>query len=65
MSNWTCARCGHTYDPDQGDIRHGVMGHTAWVDLPEHWTCPDCGAPKIDFTNIGGGEKSGSGWIIS
>jgi len=25
---------------------------TAWADVPEDWTCPDCGAPKSSFEMI-------------
>jgi len=64
MSLWTCVRCQHSYNPDQGDLKHGIMLGTAWSDLPEDWTCPDCGAPKFEFSQSGGSAREGSGWVI-
>jgi len=65
MSNWTCARCGHSYDPAEGDVRHGIMHHTPWAALPDDWTCPDCHAPKVVFNQTGGSGREGSGWAIA
>jgi flavin reductase (DIM6/NTAB) family NADH-FMN oxidoreductase RutF/rubredoxin len=44
-----CTVCGYVYDPAQGDPEHGIPAGTRFEDLPETWTCPVCGAEKIDF----------------
>ncbi|MDT0636380.1 rubredoxin [Spectribacter hydrogenoxidans] len=46
---WQCIVCGFLYDEAMGMPEEGVMPGTAWADVPEDWTCPDCGAPKSDF----------------
>jgi rubredoxin len=27
----------------------GIAPGTRWEDVPESWSCPDCGATKADF----------------
>lgn len=44
-----CLVCGWIYDEARGDPEHGVAPHTLWADVPDEWTCPECGAPKKDF----------------
>lgn len=44
-----CAVCWRPYDPDEGDDRAGVAPGTSFADLPAHWCCPDCEAPKARF----------------
>jgi len=39
---YRCEICGHIYDEEKGGTR--------WEDLPDDWTCPECGAAKSDFT---------------
>jgi rubredoxin len=46
---YRCMPCGHTYDPAEGDPASGIAPGTAFEDLPDTWTCPDCGASKADF----------------
>lgn len=41
--------CNHIYDPREGDPESGIAPGTAFEDLPEAWSCPDCGAGKADF----------------
>jgi len=36
---WVCTVCGYVYDGSQGPFE----------DLPDTWTCPQCGAPKSKF----------------
>ncbi|MGR9053764.1 MAG: rubredoxin [Gammaproteobacteria bacterium] len=48
-SRLECKICWHVYDPDTGDERWQIPPGTAFADLPEHWCCPECGAPKQDF----------------
>ena len=46
---WTCLVCAYTYDEAAGDEEHGLAPGTRWEDVPEDWTCPECGAGKADF----------------
>ena len=63
MSVWVCANCDHEYDSEEGDLPHGISAGTALEDLPKDWVCPDCGAPKFDFTRLPGSPLAdGSGW---
>ena len=49
MQRWVCTICGYVYDPEEGDPDNGIEPGTAFEDLPDDWTCPDCGASKDDF----------------
>ncbi len=44
-----CKICWTTYDPQEGDDTRQVMPGTAFVELPDDWTCPGCSAPKAQF----------------
>lgn len=44
-----CGICWYIYDPDRGDADGGVAPGTAFADLPEHWVCPCCDAPRERF----------------
>jgi len=44
-----CLDCGGVYDPARGDSARGVPPGTPFARLPEHWTCPVCGAPPHRF----------------
>lgn len=44
-----CIICGYIYDEELGDSEGGLQPGTRWEDVPEDWTCPDCGASKDDF----------------
>jgi len=46
---YRCLICTHIYDPEIGDPDSKVAPGTAFEDLPETWTCPECGATKDDF----------------
>lgn len=45
---YRCTMCGEIYD----EAKAGVL----WVDLPEGWTCPICGAPKSLFEPVEGSD---------
>jgi rubredoxin len=30
----------------------GIAPGTKWEDIPDDWTCPDCGAGKSDFEMV-------------
>ena len=49
---FTCQVCGHVYDEAQGDPEHGIEPGTRWEDVPESWSCPDCGVTKADFSLV-------------
>lgn len=44
-----CQVCDHVYDEALGDPAAGIAPGTRWEDLPDDWTCPECGARKPDF----------------
>ncbi|PLX44245.1 MAG: rubredoxin [Deltaproteobacteria bacterium] len=52
MKKYQCSICGYVYDPEVGDPENGVDPGTAFEDLPEDWTCPDCGAEKALFEEM-------------
>ena len=52
MEKWECLICGYVYDPEVGDPDNGVDPDTTFEDLPEDWTCPDCGADKDEFEKL-------------
>ncbi|KAB2583626.1 rubredoxin, partial [Rhodococcus erythropolis] len=37
------------YDEAVGWPEDGIEPGTRWDDIPEDWSCPDCGAAKSDF----------------
>lgn len=47
--SYVCTVCGYVYDPAQHDKESGVLEGTAFIDIPENWLCPICGAPKTYF----------------
>jgi len=49
MEKYVCSVCGYVYDPAQGDPDSGVAPGTKFVDLPDDWVCPVCGASKSEF----------------
>ena len=49
LKQWECEICGFIYDENKGMPEEGIEPGTRWEDVPEDWTCPDCGAPKSDF----------------
>jgi len=52
MDKWQCTVCNYIYDPALGDPNSGVAPGTAFDDLPDGWTCPECGAAKSEFVKI-------------
>ncbi len=49
MKQYQCIVCGYIYDPDEGDPDNGIEAGTSFVDLPDDWVCPECGATKEEF----------------
>ena len=44
-----CKICWYVYDPAEGDPDNDIAPGTSFEDLPDDWTCPDCGVGKEDF----------------
>ena len=54
MAQWECIVCGLIYDEKEGWPEDGIAPGTKWADVPDDWTCPDCGVGKDDFELIPG-----------
>jgi rubredoxin len=52
LRKWMCVVCGYIYDEAVGVPDEGIPAGTRWEDVPEAWTCPDCGTTKDDFEMI-------------
>jgi CRP/FNR family cyclic AMP-dependent transcriptional regulator len=52
IGNWKCTVCDYVYIPEFGDPERGIPPGTPFEDLPDSWTCPDCGKPKSVFQKI-------------
>jgi rubredoxin len=50
MKRYICNVCGYIYDPKLGDPEHGIKPGTEFKDLPDSWTCPECGVGKDEFS---------------
>lgn len=48
-TKFVCTVCNYVYDPAVGDPAQGVPAGTSFYDLPEAWTCPQCGAAQSLF----------------
>ena len=49
MKKYICTLCEWVYDSAAGDLDGGIEPGTAFEDIPEDWTCPECGTTKDDF----------------
>lgn len=45
MTKYVCNACGWIYDPAEND-------NVPFENLPEDWTCPQCGVDKNQFSPI-------------
>lgn len=52
MEKWECTVCGYIYDPKLGDPDNDIEPGTPFEELPDDWTCPDCGAGKDEFQKV-------------
>lgn len=52
MKKYKCEICGFVYDEAEGMPADGIPAGTKWEDVPEYWTCPDCGANKEEFKMV-------------
>lgn len=46
---YICTVCNWIYDPALGDPEGGIAPGTRFEDIPESWSCPECGVGKEDF----------------
>ena len=46
---YRCLVCEHIYDPAVGDPNSGIAPGTPFEQIPDSWSCPECGATKADF----------------
>jgi rubredoxin len=51
-AKYQCNICGYIYDPAEGDPTQSVEPGTPFEQLPDDWTCPECGAGKEEFTKL-------------
>ncbi len=49
FKSWICVVCGFIYHEAEGWPEEGIEPGTLWADVPEDWSCPDCGVSKADF----------------
>ena len=49
VGRYVCLGCGYEYIPENGDEEADVRPGTSYKDLPEEWTCPECGEEKANF----------------
>ena len=52
MKTYLCIACGFIYDETVGDSEHGILPGTRWEDVPEEWSCPECGLAKNEFEMV-------------
>ena len=53
MQKWVCMACDYIYDPEAGDPDSGIPPGTPFEDIPDDWTCPNCGVGKDLFEPYG------------
>ena len=58
MQKYICNVCNYIYDPAEGDPDGGIEPGTAFVNIPDDWVCPQCGAKKSDFEPYDANEPS-------
>jgi rubredoxin len=49
MESYKCTLCGYVYDPSEGDSDGGIEPGVSFVNLPDDYLCPICGAGKEEF----------------
>lgn len=52
FKKWQCLLCAFSYDEGKGIPEEGIPAGTRWADVPETWSCVDCGAAKKDFEMV-------------
>lgn len=52
MQKYICEICGYVYDPEKGDPDSGIKSGTPFEEIPDDWSCPQCGATKSQFGSV-------------
>jgi len=52
MKKYKCTVCGWVYYPAKGDPDNGIAPNTPFEEIPDDWTCPECGVTKEDFEPV-------------
>ncbi|HEY6577640.1 MAG TPA: rubredoxin [Mycobacterium sp.] len=53
MTAYSCPVCDYVYDQTKGAPREGFPAGTPFSEIPDDWTCPDCGVrEKVDFESV-------------
>lgn len=52
MKKYQCVVCEYIYDEALGDPDSGIKPGTKFEDIPDDWSCPECGVTKEDFELI-------------
>ncbi|MPZ45439.1 MAG: hypothetical protein GEV05_19020 [Betaproteobacteria bacterium] len=52
LKTWRCLLCSFVYNEAEGLPDEGIAPGTRWEDVPETWSCADCGATKADFEMV-------------
>jgi len=52
MEKYVCTVCGYIYDPEKGDSAASIAPGIAFEELPDDWTCPECGVGKEMFKKM-------------
>lgn len=52
-TKFECGICWAVYDPAAGDAVWQIAPGTPFSELPAHWTCPNCDAPRSKFMALG------------
>lgn len=52
MKKWQCRYCSFVYDEAKGLPEQGIPPGTPFDQIPDDWTCAECGASKADFEEI-------------
>ena len=55
--SWMCVVCGFIYEEANGLPDDGIAPGTRWEDVPDTWTCPDCGpVPAVQVKPVNDGS---------
>lgn len=52
MKTYLCIVCGFIYEEATGLPEHGIAAGTRWADIPQSWSCPECGMVKEEFEMV-------------
>ena len=56
MEKYTCGICGWEYSEADGCPELGISSGTPWSDVPDDFECPECSAPKGEFSKRSAGR---------